>query len=527
MKPLIRFLLGLLVLLGLGSAQAASTITSQSDGRTCITSSGNGLPGIGISLSVPLCTTGSPLQKFEFTAGGAIVSSSGKCLVVPAGGGKAGDQPTLADCGDTDRQSWRYEADLLKSTKYGWCLAVGSGLPNPKLTLANCAYNANQKWTIDGGVASNWPQAASSTKPSAVVSGSSLTFTQMLNTIAWIQDETTLSNTPFCWKKPGYDRGAGHAPNECSGDKIGAICYDQCPSGYGRLSGADPTCGGGCDPDFHPTALRTCQRDYTTANYRMGDCPKHYDTYALTCTKRIAPFNTISRSKSCPGGFYGTGTFCARDAATRSRPIKEASYRIQTCHAGETTDAGLCYPYARTGYTCTATICTQQCASGSTPCGAGCAQNAGTCTASIVDMVVSPAIMLASLATEGAAGAAANSVRAAVKTAKQAAELGQTAAQLADILKNSIESYMAAAENNLAAISTANVAAAVAAKYTQGSANYRQIAREYAVLQIIAAVSDMFAQLDILAITTADVTGISGTVAAFAKPPCEQHKSIP
>ena len=536
MKPLIRFLLGLLVLLGLGSAQAASTITSQSDGRTCITSSGIGLPGISlpgisISLSVPLCTTGSPLQKFEFTAGGAIVSSSGKCLVVPAGGGKAGDQPTLADCGDTDRQSWRYEADLLKSTKYGWCLAVGSGLPNPKLTLANCAYNANQKWTIDGGVASNWPQAASSTKPSAVVSGSSLSFTKMLNIVSWIQDETTISNTPFCWKKPGYDRGIGIAPSDCPAGKVNenGLCYDPPGDGWGCTA---TSCSENCPSGYSSSGVATC----------------HYTGGGTTYTKgsHARPISGCQHSRfQCAGLCYDReddGQHCrtnyAMDACgicsyqgrwdlTRRTKSRAAGTVPQDCLSNRVKQAGMCYLPARTGYTCDVTICTQQCASGSTPCGAGCAQNTGTCAAGIVDMVVSPAIMLASLATEGAAGAAANSVRAAVKTAKQAAELGQTAAQLADILKNSIESYMAAAENNLAAISTANVAAAVAAKYTQGSANYRQIAREYAVLQIIAAVSDMFQQLDILAITTADVTGISGTVAAFAKPACEQHKSIP
>ena len=527
MKPLFRFLLVLLVLLGLGSAQAASTITSQKDGRTCITSLG----GIGSSsLSVPRCTSGSSGQEFEFTSGGAIVSSSGKCLVVPAGGGRAGDQPTLEDCGDTDRQSWRYETDLLKSTKYGWCLAAGDQT-RPTLTLAQCAYNGNQKWTIDGGVASNWPQAASSTKPSAVVSGSSLSRTQMQNTISWIQDETTISNTPFCWKKPGYDRGIGIAPEQCSNGKNneGGLCYDPPRSGYGCTA---TTCSENCPSGYSSSGVATC----------------HYTGGGTTYTKKshARPINGCQHSRfQCAALCYDReddGQHCrtnyAMDACgicsyqgkwdvTRRTYSRAAGTVPQDCLSNRVKQDGLCYLSARTGYTCTATICTQQCASGSTPCGSGCAQNVGTCVGNIVDMVVSPAIMLASLATEGAAGAAANGVRAAVKTAKQAAELGQTAAQLADILKNSIENYMAAAENDLAAISTANVQAAVAAKYTKGSANYRQIAREYAVLQILAAVSDMFQQLDILAITTADVSGISGTVAAFAKPPCEQHKSIP
>ena len=540
MHPLFRFLLGLLVLLGLGSAQAASTITSQKDGRTCISSSsinlggiplpGFTLPVVGGSLSVPLCSAGSSGQKFEFTSGGAIVALNGKCLLVPAGGGKAGDQPTLADCGNTDRQTWRYEANLLKNVRYGWCLAAGE-LARPTLTLAQCAYNGNQKWTIDGGVASNWPQAASSTKPSAVVSGSSLTFTQMLNTIAWIQDETTISNTPFCWKKPGYDRGIGIAPVQCSGGKNNeaGLCYDPPRSGYGCTA---TTCSENCPSGYSSSGALTC----------------HYTGGGTTYTKKshARPIDGCQRSRfQCAGLCYDReddGQHCrtnyAMDACgicsykgkwdvTRHTYSRAAGTVPQGCLSNRGKEDGLCYLSARTGYTCTATICTQQCASGSTPCGAGCAQNTGTCVAGIVDMVVSPAIMLASLATEGAAGAAANGVRAAVVTAKKAAELGQTAAQLADILKNSIENYMAAAENDLAAISTAKVQAAVAAKYTKGSANYKQIAREYAVLQIMASVADMFVQLDILAITTADVSGISGTVAAFSKPPCEQHKSIP
>jgi hypothetical protein len=135
--------------------------------------------------------------------------------------------------------------------------------------------------------------------------------------------------------------------------------------------------------------------------------------------------------------------------------------------------------------------------------------------------------MMASLATDGAAGVAVAGVKLAARDAKRAAELGTAAAELALILKSSLENYMAAAENDLAAISTADVAKAVADKYTRGTPNYRQIAREYALLQLLAALSGMFQQLDLLAITTADISGISGTIAAYAKPPCEQHTRIP
>lgn len=557
MKRFHHLLLGAALLLGMATAQATTTpIVSQKSG-TCVTSTST-------STSASKCT-GVPEQQFEFTAGGSIVSG-GKCLTASK------YIVSMTACNSAANQLWAREADLIKSVSQNLCLrlvssstplaaqptgksntvtatqlkspAAGPSKPtNPPapqpappsmqplplgpdlVAMASCAYDADRKWTLTG-VPTVWPSTASTDKPTAAVPESYISQDELFRVVRWIQDETSISNTPFCWKKPGYDRGAGHAPNECSGQKIGALCYDNCPSGYNRLSAADPTCGGGCDAGFSPTAVRTCFRNADSKEPSKGKCQKGWTTYPLTCTGGF-PVKTRNRTLSCDSDYTLASGLCWRAAATRPRPIKEASYRIQTCHAGESVDAGLCYEYARTGYTCTATICTEQCASGSIPCGAGCAKDVGTCTAGITDMIVSPAIMLAGMVTGESGSVALQSLRTAVVNAKKMADLGATAADLALILKDAIEGYMAAAEGDMAGIATAKVEQQLADKYTRGSPTYRHVARQYALVQILATVADMFTALDILAVSTIDPTGIVSTINAFSKPMCAQHKSIP
>ncbi|OYV00192.1 MAG: hypothetical protein CFE45_10065, partial [Burkholderiales bacterium PBB5] len=105
--------------------------------------------------------------------------------------------------------------------------------------------------------------------------------------------------------------------------------------------------------------------------------------------------------------------------------------------------------------------------------------------------------------------------------------VGGTALTVAGDLQSAITDFMNAAEGNLAAISTADVEKQVAAKYVKGTANYKLIAREYALLQILTAVSDFIVNLDLLAISVADPTGVADTITAYAKPSCTQHTAIP
>ena len=53
--------------------------------------------------------------------------------------------------------------------------------------------------------------------------------------IEWIKTEVTHIRTDFCWKQT-YGRGVGYVLSECPShkEKIGALCYSPCESGYSR-----------------------------------------------------------------------------------------------------------------------------------------------------------------------------------------------------------------------------------------------------------------------------------------------------
>jgi hypothetical protein len=555
MKRFHHLLLGAALLLGMATAQATTTpIVSQKSG-TCVTSTST-------STSASKCT-GVPEQQFEFTAGGSIVSG-GKCLTA----GKA--SVSMTACISAGNQIWAREADLIKSVSQNLCLflalasspsaAQPTGNPNtvtatqlkpptaqplqptkspaakpwspapqpappstqplplgPDLVaMASCAYNADRKWTLTG-VPTVWPSTASTDKPTAAVPESYISQDELFRVVRWIQDETSISNTPFCWKKPGYDRGAGKLPTSCGSKTLqDGLCYNSCPSGQ---NGVGPVCWGSCPSGYKDTGALCQSTD--PLSYSPG----------RKCSKKDKLGTCWAwKMNSCRDGYRSDNvTTCWLNKSTISKPssTRGAGTTPNGCTNGLVLDAGLCYEYARTGYTCTATICTEQCASGSIPCGSGCAKNVGTCTAKITDMIVSPAIMLAGMVTGEGASVALKAVKSAVEDSRKMAVLGATAAELALILKDAIEGYMTAAEKDLAGIATAQVEQQLADKYTRGSPTYRHVARQYALVQIIATVADMFAELSILAISSIEPLGIVATINAFSKPMCTQHKSIP
>ncbi|MBY0234919.1 MAG: hypothetical protein K2W93_08060, partial [Burkholderiaceae bacterium] len=188
---------------------------------------------------------------------------------------------------------------------------------------------------------------------------------------------------------------------------------------------------------------------------------------------------------------------------------------------------GLCYLKPRDGYQCNVTNCNQRCASGLADCGAAaCASNANQCVNTISNMVVSTAMMIGSFATAGAMGEA----KVGAMTAKEAYKIADTAEKVVSAtvaLSSNINNFMNLAEKNLASISSTDIEAKIAAKYPQGSADYRHIAREWAARQMLFYISDLIKDLDTIIITSVDPSGITGVVDAFAKPPCKDHTPMP
>lgn len=523
MKNIYRWLLALALLPTLGSVHAASPVVSQAGGA-CLVANGN-------TASLGACN-GQTTQGFTFSNAGTVISG-GQCLEVgiAIGGGGIGAPVRLAPCSNGGKQVWKRDGDFLVSVGQSLCLRA---LPGTKsVALDTCAYNADRKWNV-AGLPGNWPSVSTSDKPkpTAAVAGASLNSAQLAATVNWIYAETRLDNLPFCWKKDGYDRGSGIAPSECPAGKVNqaGLCYDPPRNGYGCTA---MTCSESCPSGYSSSGALTCT--YTGGPKTYSKKP-HAIPWSGKCQKSRFKYGGLCYDKEddgarCRSGYAmqvaGICSFQGKWDTTRGTYTRAAGTVPGGCLSNRVKEVGMCYVQPRDGYTCTVTICTQKCASGTLDCGAGCARDVGTCSASITDMVVSPALMLASLATGGTAGAAANSVKAAVQNAQKAADLGTAAADLALILRDSINDYMNAAEGDLASIATPEVEAQVAAKYGKGSANYRLIARQYALLQILAAVSDMILQLEILAVSMIDATGVVSTINAFAKPLCEKHKPIP
>ena len=523
MKNIYRWLLALALLPTLGSVHAASPVVSQAGGACLVAD--------GTTARLGACN-GQTAQGFTFSNAGTVISG-GLCLEVDKAkfdtSVRFAPPVRFAPCSNGSGQAWKRDGDFLVSAPHGVCLRA---LPSKQsVVLDTCAYNADRKWNV-AGLHGNWPldSTPDKPKPTAAVAGASLNSAQLEATVNWIYAETRLDNEPFCWKKDGYDRGSGIAPSECPAGKVNqsGLCYDPPRNGYGCTG---ITCSQNCPSGYHSTGTFTCtysgSKTYSKTPYAipLGGCQRSRFQYGGFC------YNREDDGSRCRSGYAmqvaGICSFQGAWDTTRGTYTRAGGTLPGGCLSNRVKEVGMCYAQPRDGYTCTVTVCSQKCASGTLDCGAGCARDVGTCSASITDMVVSPAIMLASLATSGAAGAAANSVRAGVKAAKEAASKGADAAHLALILRDSINDYMNAAEGNLASISTPEVEAQVAAKYGKGSANYRLIARQYALLQILAAVRDLILQLDILAISMIDATGVVSTINAFAKPLCEQHKPIP
>jgi len=465
---------------------AGGTQMKASDGR-CIQQ----------GLTAAACNQPDAIEHFRFTAKGTI-SLLDQCLSL-TGSQKAGTALALTTCVSSDptaadaaAQQWKRGSGNRLLAGNGLCLGLKSpgNQGNAPLELQTCdASNAYQGWTLDN-VAAAWPPASST-----YVANKTLTAAQVKTLVDWIQAETSISSTPFCYKAPGYDRGVGTLPGCAAGqDMDSSLCYSSCRSGY---HGVGPVCWSDQSTSYVPGQHCTAKK--------LGVC-------------------WMSAPDGCRSGYTSVAGVCWLNNASYGRGVGTSP---SSCNSDREMQAGLCYLHPRTGYSCNVTSCLARCASGTADCGlAGCAQNAGQCANAISNMVVSPVLMFASLATAGAAGEA----KVGVMSARNAVEIAKTASDLQAatvLLQSSIGNFMNMAEGNLAAISTAKVESDLAQRYGKGSANYRYVAREWAARQLLFYISDLLIGLDTLIVTSLDPTGITSTVDAFAKPTCTDHSTMP
>jgi len=451
----------------------------KSSTRSCLQQTDFTSPLSASKLTVSACAGTAKTEYFRFTNQGSIVLN-GYCLTASGGAGTA---VGLGPCGDTgvppaDNQKWKRGSNSsLVSLSTGLCL----GQTKTGVELAACdAGNVFQYWSTSSIVASTWPQGVPD-KPSTYVKGQTLSSGQVNTIVNWIQRETSISSTPFCYKTAAYDRGAGILPGCADGQyKDGALCYSNCRSGYHPVG---PVCWSDESLSYSSPGLSGCRDGYTKV---LGVC----------WLKKAS---------------YGNG----------------AGQAANSCNSNRVMQAGLCYVKPRDGYQCNVTNCNQRCAAGIADCGAAaCASNANQCVNTISNMVVSSAMMIGSFATAGAINEAKKGVMAA-KDIYQAAKTADELATALVLLSNDINNFLNLAEKDLASISSADIEAQIARKYPRGTADYSHIAREWAARQLLFYIADLIKDLDMIIITAIDPTGIVSVIDAFAKPPCMDHTPMP
>lgn len=187
----------------------------------------------------------------------------------------------------------------------------------------------------------------------------------------------------------------------------------------------------------------------------------------------------------------------------------------------------MCYRKPHTGYNCTVTSCQFTCASGTTDClGLGCAANAAQCGFKIADVTTSVIEALAFFTTDGAGGVAVDAVTTSARSEKLAKD-SAAITQMTNTLYGDLDNFLTWSEAHLASTSTSDVEAAVAASYGRDTYNYKWIAREWAMQELLWNLIQTELDLTTFVTTAADPTGITGTLSAFNNPVCSRHTSIP
>ena len=443
------------------------------------------------TLAISTCSSVERNEYFGFSNQGEI-KLNGFCLESSGANSAVG----LGKCSETGappaaQQKWKRGDNASIVSNGGQCMGINN---QAGVSLEACNANKlSQQWAIGGTVAANWPGAASTT-PTSYVAGQTLNNADFKKIIDWIQDETTINTTPFCYKAKAYDRGVGSVPICRTGEyRDGLLCYADCRSG------------------FHPVGSVCWARGSLT--YTPG---RH-------CTYKLGGLCVASAPDRCRSGYHGDGiATCYIDKASYQNGVGRGP---NSCAANDAMQAGLCYPKPRAGFQCTVTSCNQRCAKGLADCGpAACASNANECAKAISNQVISTAFFLINVGTAGTMGPATKAVSDA-KDAYKGAKLANELAQAEEILRGRMANFLSLAENNLASISSSDIEAKINAVYPRGSADYRHIAREWAARQLLFYISDLGLQLSTFIITSVEPTGTLAVVDAFAKPPCRDRRT--
>lgn len=321
----------------------------------------------------------------------------------------------------------------------------------------------------------------------------------------------------FCWKD-SYPRGVGTVPNHCPKDqeKIGLLCYPNCPSGmyrwgfdchsycpdspgwddqglfcrlceYGRGGGYPWKFGDGFSDDG---MIRRCQADYG-----RGNCEKNGAMYYPKCDKGYYAFGCcICRpdTPKCSDFNLNPGV----DLSCAKKVIIGVPYTGE-CDSDQEKDVGLCYKKCDSAYDGVGPVCWGKNPDGWVGCGMGSAISSKICAETIFNQIMSVGQMALNVVTLGATAAASKSV----------SDLEELQKKFDDLTKLYLSTDM------ISDIADAAVNDPDYAPIAKDADQCRTVDVDKVLPEDLARIAASIAAL-------VDPTGIAGTVASFTYPKC-------
>lgn len=415
---------------------------------------------------------------------------------------------------------------------------------------------------------------------------SNLTLSQVEAITNWIKVEVTELRTPFCWRR-SYGRGVGVPLSVCQDgrERIGALCYSPCPSGYSRQGTLD--CQQECKPGWRDDGLYCRKPEYGRGSgypWEFGDPlndSKQFERCERDHGQGNCELNGLIVYPKCAPGYDAFGCCICRPSFSSCPAEGYADLRIDLscgvkiirgdpepllCPDGLEDDGGLCYKKCKAGYYGVGPICWQRCDKNQVGCSAACALSLKDCGLATGNQILTPLIIAANILTAGgaveadyAANDAANTLEIGGESyqfAKQVGlAMGWCAKNLQTIKKGEKEATLVKRiQGKVVKYGPKVGGAAFAAKSIMSNqfaedfvkqtslvilttmefhlapTDIRLIERVWAEIQfreLVATKAWAIASFTLDAVGFVDITGISQAINAYAKPVCGQTYPFP
>lgn len=313
-------------------------------------------------------------------------------------------------------------------------------------------------------------------------------------------------------------RGVGQIPTACESwqDRIGAFCYDKCPTGWYRFGfDCHTSCPAGFRDDGLFCRLAEYGRGFGYPAWQGGTCSKKHKQGCEMCLAMYYP--------KCKPGYKNIGCNICRPSPPncaalgmggRSDTSCAKKVRIGTpvlgkCASSQDRDAGLCYKKCpNKNYAGVGPVCWARGPNGWVGCGMGAAKSSKACSSVLKSQLVSVGTLAMTVSTLGTVQGGA----------------GPSTGTLADVKRKYEEAkkaYDAFLKANKNAKKAVDVAAASKKVYSDASKGYvvynkalTQSTGKMTAADMIRIAAEMAALLD--------TSGAAATIAAYSYPKCSK-----